>query len=136
MAALKLKIEDFEDRNSIAPKQKSFLSSVKSRIGRQESSPYKTAGTTAYSDTKVFLILQDYLQPDTETTLEYAVQSILALLPDNASLSNEANDLGEVCLELAEQIPYHHPSQIKLARVVEELSLSAKLTDEPDSQVR
>lgn len=108
MAVLKLKIEDYEDPSSIAQKQKTFLSSMKSKVRRQESAAYKTVGTTDYSDTKVFLILQDYLQPDTEMSLDSTVQSILALLPDNASLSNEVNNLGEVCLELAEQIPYHH----------------------------
>jgi len=135
MAALKLKIENFEDPDSAVPKQKTLLSSQKSKLTR-ESSTYNTVGTTADSDTKVFQILQEFLQPDTKTSLEAAAQSILALLPENAPLSNEVSGAGEVCLELVDQIPYHGPSQIKLARLVGELSRSAKLTSRPDSRVR
>ncbi|GIK03849.1 hypothetical protein Aspvir_007924 [Aspergillus viridinutans] len=91
---------------------------------------YRYVGTTDYSQEKVFQILNDYLQPDTKTSLDSAVHWILALLPEKEPLSTEVWDVGEVVLQLAEQIPYHHPSQIKLARFMEELTLSPKLTTE------
>lgn len=135
MASLKLKLEGSEDPDIAQPKPKSLFSSLKSKL-RNESHAYKTVGTTTFSESKVFLILQDYLQPDSKTSLESAVQSILSLIPENASLLTEVYYLGLVFLELAEQIPYDHPSQIKLARVVEELSRSAKLTEPRDWRVR
>lgn len=129
MASLKLRLEDYEGQDF-----KGLVSSMKSKLSH-ESSAYKTVGTTGYSDTKVFRILEDFLQPDSKKSLVSTVQSILALIPENASLSTEAYAVGEVFLELAEQIPYQHPSQIKLVRVIEQLSRSAKVTDEPDPWV-
>lgn len=134
MAVLNLKLEGFEDPDTATAKPKSVISSLKSKV-RNETYAYKNVGTTAFSESKVFLILRDYLQPDSKTSLESAVQSILSLIPENASMSNEVCLVGEVCLELAEQIPYHHPSQLKLVRIVEELSRSAKFTEPPDGNV-
>lgn len=137
MALLKLKLEDFEDPDTTRtePTTKSVFSSLKSKV-RNETTAYKNVGTTAFSESKIFLILEDYLQPNSKTSLESAVQSILTLIPENASMSNEVYRVGQVFLELAEQIPYHHPSQIKLVRAVEELSRSAKFTNPPDDRVR
>ncbi|PWY95903.1 hypothetical protein BO94DRAFT_620264 [Aspergillus sclerotioniger CBS 115572] len=81
---------------------------------------------------KVFHILNDYLQPDTEMPLFSAVKSILDILP-GAPLSDEIYVVGEIVLELAKQIPYHHPSQAKLARVMEGLTNSPKFTTGPYS---
>jgi hypothetical protein len=134
MASLDLKIDNFQDPGPATAKPKTPLSGLKSKLSNQ-SYAYKYVGTTGYSDTKVFLILQDFLQPDTTTSLESAVHPILDLLPEDASMSNEVGLVGEICLELAEQIPYYHPSQIKLARVVEEMCRSSKLTHPPDETV-
>jgi predicted nicotinamide N-methyase len=60
--------------------------------------------------------------------LQSAIHSILDLLPEDAPFSDEIWAFGEVCLELAEQIAYH-PSVIKLARVMEYIAGSAKVTE-------
>jgi hypothetical protein len=91
---------------------------------------YRYVETTEYSQEKVFQVLNDYLQPDTKMSLDSAVHSILALLPEKEPLSTEVWSVGEVVLQLAEQIPYHHPSQIKLARLMEGLTRSPKFTTE------
>ncbi|KAF7169899.1 hypothetical protein CNMCM6106_004769 [Aspergillus hiratsukae] len=91
-------------------------------VGRMESMDY--------IEDEVFQILNDYLQPDTKTHVDSAVKSILALLPENNPFSPKVWKVGEVVLQLAEQIPYHHPSQFKLARVMEELTTSPKFTIE------
>lgn len=134
MASLKLRLESFEDRDSPFIRHRSLISFMISKLGH-ESYAYKTVGTTGYCDTKVFRTLEDFLQPDSKRSLESAVQSILALIPENASQLNEVGSAGEVFLEIAEQIPYHHPSQIKLARLVEQISRSAKLTGASDPWV-
>lgn len=73
------------------------------------------AGGTDYSETRVAAILRDFLQPDTKLSLQEAAKAILVLIPANASGYAEVCSFGEICVELAEQIPYHHPSQLKLA---------------------
>ncbi|KAI9837081.1 MAG: hypothetical protein M1819_000730 [Sarea resinae] len=76
---------------------------------------------------KTFRLLRDFLQPDTVLTMESTAESILELLPENAPLSTDIWSFGETCIELAEQIPYYHPSQLKLAALFEHLGQSAKL---------
>ena len=70
---------------------------------------------------KTLHILQDFLQPSSRLTVQSAAQSILKLLPGNDPYSIEVMEFGGTCIEVAEQIPYHHPSQIKLADLIEEL---------------
>ena len=76
---------------------------------------------------RLFPILRGFLQPDTTTTLELTANSILDLLPENHPHSSDVLSFGELCIELVEQIPYHHPSQLKLAGLVEYLGMSTKL---------
>lgn len=76
---------------------------------------------------KTFAFLRDYLQPDSTLTLEFTARSIEDLLPMKAPLSDEIWYFGELCIEVAEQIPYHHPSQFKLAGLLEYLANSPKL---------
>lgn len=76
---------------------------------------------------KTFHILHDFLQPDTASTLETTAQSILDLLPENAPYGHEVWIFGETCIEVAEQIPYHHPSQLKLAALLDYIGMSPKL---------
>ena len=75
---------------------------------------------------KFFCILRDYLQPDTTLTLHSTALSVLELLPNDDPQSIEVAFFGETCVELAEQIPYHHPSQIKLAGLLESIGDSEK----------
>ena len=67
---------------------------------------------------QAFDILRDTLQPDSETPLETAVQKIVALLPEGKPYSREVGVFLETCYELADQIPYSHPSMTKLTTLV------------------
>lgn len=73
---------------------------------------------------KIFALLRDFLQPDSTLTLEFTATSIEDLLPAKAPLSEEIADFGDSCIEVAEQIPYLHTSQLKLAGLLEYLSNS------------
>ncbi|KAK1762555.1 hypothetical protein QBC33DRAFT_461266, partial [Phialemonium atrogriseum] len=83
-------------------------------------------GRTEFTQHKVAAILKDFLQPDSKTSLESAAKSLLVLIPTNASEHAEVCSFGEICVELAEQIPYHHPSQLKLVQLLHYLSRSPK----------
>lgn len=85
---------------------------------------------------KTFQLLGDFLQPDTALTLESTAQLILDLLPEKAPQSTEIWSFGETCIEIAEQISYHHPSHIKLAALLEYLAKSTKLGQIDTSKVR
>jgi hypothetical protein len=87
------------------------------------------AGGTNYSEAKVAAILRDFLQPDTKTSLQEAASFLLAPIPANASGHAEVCSFGGICVELAEQIPYHHPSQLKLVQLLHYLSRSPKFMD-------
>lgn len=113
----------------------SALSSITSQLRlrfRPESLAYKYTGTSSYSDTEVFLILRDFLQPDTTLSLRSVLQAISDLLPNDVPLSNEVWSLGVVCLELAQQIPYSHSSQQKLAQLLFYLAKSDKVIERFD----
>jgi len=66
-------------------------------------------------DWEIFLVLQDFLQPHSRLSTDEAVDKIIALFPNSCSNLRAIND---VCLELAEEIPYYHPSQLKLVRLL------------------
>ena len=76
---------------------------------------------------RLFSILQNYLQPNKLTTLEATAASILKILPKQNPESTEVWMFGELCIELAEQIPYHHPLQLKLLGLGEYLKLNPQL---------
>lgn len=76
---------------------------------------------------RVHSIIENYLQPKTPTTLQKTSASILATLPKNKPSSTEVWTFGEVCILLAERIPYHHLLQLKLIALLEYLKLSPQL---------
>ncbi len=84
---------------------------------------------------KTHRILQDFLQPSSRLTIKDTAHSILVLLPKNASGSTEIWSFGETCIEIAEQVPYYHPSQMKLAAIFEELGKSSKFGSLQSSEV-
>lgn len=65
------------------------------------------------SDYKTFLILQDFLQPKSTTNIRDAIDRLIDVFPDG-----DMRFINSVSLELAEQIPYNHPSHAKLARLL------------------
>ncbi|KAI1862482.1 hypothetical protein JX265_009196 [Neoarthrinium moseri] len=66
---------------------------------------------------QVFEILDAYLQPDSGSTIKSAAQSIESLLPAPPVPENAdcLSDLWILLLEMASQVPYDHPAQIKLS---------------------
>jgi hypothetical protein len=130
MSKLQLKLKGWGTENQ--PTESISVSTESKPISRSDGDEfgYRYVETTEYSQEKVFQILNDYLRPDTKTSLDSVVHSILALLPEKEPLSTAVWSVGEVVLQLAEQIPYHHPSQIKLARLMEELTRSPKFATE------
>ncbi|KAK2764606.1 hypothetical protein FQN54_009301 [Arachnomyces sp. PD_36] len=132
MASLKFDIGlDIPEEMPLSPTAPSSLSSimstVESKIGRGASSTYENAGTSTYSSQNAFLILRDFLQPNTARSLESVVDYLADMLPENAHLSSEMYSLGVICVDMAEQIPYHHPSHQKMARLLEKLGQSVKV---------
>lgn len=88
-----------------------------------------------HAEVQMATILRDFLQPDTKLSEDEVVASILALIPQK-DLSNshahtpiEVAIFSQMCVELAEQIPYHHPSQLKFAHLVSRLGHSGKFMD-------
>jgi hypothetical protein len=142
MGSLELKLEPWADEDELQPESNSedhksemppeskpnssILSSLKSKLGYKPTEKPKLR-VTRISQDPYFRILRDYLQPDSATSIKSAVQSLTALLPEVGSSKGEVYHFGEVCFELAQQIPYHHPSHLKFARLLEELGWSTKI---------
>lgn len=78
-------------------------------------------------DRQAFGVLDDYLQPSSNMSLEAASTSILSMLPGNDLKELSILSLSELCIELAEQIPYSHPSQMKLVRLLQQVAQSPKV---------
>ena len=78
---------------------------------------------------KTFPILRDYLEPGTKLTLESTASSILNLLPDFGPYPtrHEERAFSDLCIEMGEQIPYNHPSQLKLVELLAYIGMSEKL---------
>lgn len=67
------------------------------------------------TDYKIFLVLRDFLQPSSTVSSRDASERVLDAFADRNLYLRQ---LYAVCFELAEQIPYHHSSQLKLVRLM------------------
>ncbi|KAI5917996.1 hypothetical protein F4810DRAFT_694175 [Camillea tinctor] len=134
-APLDLKMEfasdEEEPSTTTYPKQgnQSFLSKLKLKRPQLPMSKY--------DNRIVFDILKDSLQPGSETSIPIAAQRISDLLEPGPvpEASAELTSLMEMFLEVAWQIPYNHPSLVKLVQILVRLSDTGKTTriyDEPD----
>lgn len=85
------------------------------------------AEKTTFNVSRAFIIVRDFLQPESTIRLDAAADDIVAMLPDEVS-SVDSFEFSAMCVELAEQIPYSHPSHIKLARLVFRLARCQKLS--------
>jgi hypothetical protein len=122
--ALDLKYMNLEDlgpdeieKTTPGEEDKTIVSSLK-QID-EPSSPIECT----YYDYKVFLILRDFLQPHSTTSLIDAIDRVIDVYPDGCPFLREINWL---CFEIAEQIPYYHPSHLKLARLLWGIGQSEK----------
>lgn len=79
-------------------------------------------------DQQAVAILRDFLQPDSKISVDSASPSILALLLDENLEGMAVWLLGELFIELAEQIPYFHLSQVTLIQLLQQMGPSPKVT--------
>ena len=96
--------------------------------------PTENPNTVSDLEAKLAVILRDYLQPDSKSELEIVADSILGLLPSKARYRDEF-PLAYLCMEIAQQIPYHHPAQAKLVLLLHYLAQSPKFLTKTKSQV-
>ena len=84
-----------------------------------------------FSD-EIYYLIRDFVQPKSTLTLEATTRYLKDLLPHRDQDSDEVWSFGETCIEIAQQIPYQHPSQLKLVGLLEHLGKSLKfgLVDE------
>ncbi|KFY34462.1 hypothetical protein V494_06758 [Pseudogymnoascus sp. VKM F-4513 (FW-928)] len=117
MAALKLNIDLLKFPDSSDKKMSIFgmsisgvMSSIKPRSKPSQSHLNIPKEYNPY-DYKVFIILKEFLRPNSEILLQEAADRIIGGFPVG---HRGMTALNTVCLECAEQIPYAHPSQLKL----------------------
>lgn len=78
-------------------------------------------------DVKLATTLSEYVQPQSKVSHHDAAQSILAQLPADKPYSDEGFAFASLVIEIASQIPYKHPSQARLVRLLKYLTHSPKL---------
>lgn len=75
-----------------------------------------------YSDWNAFTVLKKYLEPsDERLSIAEAAGQLLRMLPTNSEVKESGfsrTSLGDVILDMAQQIPYCHPSQVWLVRLL------------------
>jgi len=84
---------------------------------------------------QVFGILQTTLQPDCPISLDTAVDQLVGLLPSGQTYTSEVTTFLCCCYEVAEQIPYSHPSMDRLVTIIYLSLNSATFTGGETSQV-
>ncbi|KAK1770168.1 hypothetical protein QBC33DRAFT_609500 [Phialemonium atrogriseum] len=125
MSALNLQLDILDDaemkhsapQGSIATTAAGLLKPFKSVKGAPK-------GTNA--EIKFANLLRDYVQLGDKRSVEDIAKEILAILPANGQYSTEMSAFSQLCVEIAVQIPYHHPSQMKLAYLLQYLARSPK----------
>ncbi|KAI9892838.1 MAG: hypothetical protein M1814_000997 [Vezdaea aestivalis] len=75
-----------------------------------------------------FKILQNYLEPNSTTSLQKAGEAILRVVPTNKMNSTEIWTFGQDCIDLVEQIPYSNPCQLRLAGLLKYLGSSSSFS--------
>jgi hypothetical protein len=82
-----------------------------------------------------FEILNKALQPDSGFSVEDAVSQLTALFSEGKPDSIEMGDFIGTCLEMAEAIPYTHPSMLKLVSILDLCLRSEQLPEKVESGV-
>jgi hypothetical protein len=96
------------------------------------------AGPGRYSDKKTFDVYQRYLQPDGNLSIVQAATMIVKMLPGPTGNYHRGGELGMFAFftcDVAQQIPYQHPSQLKLVRLIQYLGNAIKLNAVESVQV-
>lgn len=142
MAYLDLKRDGFKEQDYKVPQpvpakfSKLFLGRLKPKNSRDVPKKGGEADVKR-CDPKIadamFSILKDFLQPDSKKILQETANSITSYLPGEPK-DDENREFAEVCFDIVEQIPYHHPSMLKLVRLMEELGKLLKLKKTPTAR--
>ena len=118
-----------------------FASSQASQLSGMSSLNLCLAEPETYlqPEKQVHSTLLEYLQPKKQcVTIESTATSLLNMLPKDKVESTEVWMFWKFCIDLAEQIAYHHPLQLKLVELMQYLYLSPQLShldEEHDSKV-
>lgn len=89
-----------------------------------------TPDRNGYSDLNAFRVLKRYLEPDGDLSMKQATKLLHEMLP---SKEKKRGNIGQpdlfsiVFLDVAAQIPYHHPAQVRFVRLIKYLSASDRV---------
>lgn len=83
-------------------------------------------------DYKLFLVICDFLQPDSIISPIDAAERAIGVFPYKYP---DLRQLISVCFAIAEQIPYHHPSHLKLVGLLWLVRRSAWHFEKPRQKV-
>lgn len=83
-----------------------------------------------YFEWKVIEILRPYLDPKGDLSMDQAIKLLHDMLPtaDEHENRGQPGMFGCLVLEIAPQIPYAHPAQTDLVRLLRQLEKSNRLT--------
>ncbi|KFY63057.1 hypothetical protein V496_04219 [Pseudogymnoascus sp. VKM F-4515 (FW-2607)] len=79
-------------------------------------------------DYSIFLVLRDFLQPDSSVSSVDVAERVVNVFPYKYA---DLRQLISVFFEIAEQIPYHHPSHLKLVKLMWLVGRSAHHFEKP-----
>lgn len=128
MATIKLNIDALKFPNSSdteKPPRRSIsgmLSSIKSKPKPLPSDLNIPKEYDSY-DYRVFLIVEEFLQPSSKISVQEAADRVVEIFPPGHLDMTAVNT---VCIECAEQIPYAHRSHLKLVRLLWVVGRSGK----------
>ena len=122
MAPLVLELEGLDSKKNYKACLAGFTNILRGKTDK--------ADLAKYTDQRVFDILREFLQPDSKTSPRDAALKISSLLPQQQHIkydnSPELFSLWQLCIEIVWQIPYNHPSMVKLVRLIEQLNDCSK----------
>jgi hypothetical protein len=97
-----------------------------------------TPDANGYSDLNAFRVLKRYLEPDGDLNMYQAAKLLYKML---ASTEEERGNIDQpdlfscVFLDVAQQIPYHHPAQMRFVRLIKYLAASDRVNARSSMEV-
>lgn len=103
------------------------MAALNLKIDEEDRDKTEVAG---YSDWNAFRVLKRYLEPYGDLNMNQATKLLNDMLPSEQGKRHNPDrpDLfSYVFLEVAQQIPYHHPAQIRFVRLIKHLAASDRV---------
>jgi hypothetical protein len=94
--------------------------------------------TSGYSDQRAFDVLQQLLQPGNGVSTDTAATLIVNMQPNKAGQDISGTSwasFGSLVVGVSRQVPWHHPAQTKLVRLIKRLAQSTKANAVGSSEV-